>query len=63
MANNFSGKDGQTIPEMTVDFVNKVSERYIELYERITGRKFEKSTNEDINQRIEGNCKEFLKRF
>ena len=63
MANDFSGKEGQTIPEMTADFVNNVSERYIELYEKITGRIFETPTSEDIHKRIEENCQEFLKRL
>jgi len=63
MANNFSGKDGQVVPTMSEDFVRQVSERYIELFEKITGRKFEKSTNENIHQRIEENCKEFLKMY
>ena len=42
MANNFQGKEGQTVPDMPDTFVNEVSERYIELYENITGKKFEK---------------------
>jgi len=63
MENNFSGKDGQTVPEMPDEFVNQVSERYIELYEKITGKKFEKPTNKNIQQRIEENCKEFLKKY
>jgi phosphoribosylaminoimidazole-succinocarboxamide synthase len=63
MGNNFSGKDGQTVPEMPDEFVNQVSERYIELFEKITGKKFEKPTNQNIQQRIEENCKEFLKKY
>ncbi|MGN7823941.1 phosphoribosylaminoimidazolesuccinocarboxamide synthase [Chitinophaga varians] len=42
MENGFQGKDGQKVPEMTDEFVNSVSERYIELFENITGRKFVK---------------------
>lgn len=42
MANGFQGKDGQQVPEMTDEFVNSVSERYIELFENITGQKFVK---------------------
>jgi phosphoribosylaminoimidazole-succinocarboxamide synthase len=42
MANGFQGKDGQKVPEMTDEFVNSVSERYIELFENITGQKFVK---------------------
>jgi len=47
MANGFQGKDGQQVPEMTDEFVNSVSERYIELFENITGQKFVK---EDVSQ-------------
>ena len=61
MANGFQGKEGQTIPEMTPEFVEQVSNRYIELYEKITGEKFQKAQNEDILSRIEGNVKNFLK--
>ena len=39
----FMGKEGQQVPEMTDDFINSVSERYIELYEHVTGRPFEKA--------------------
>ncbi|TVR77639.1 MAG: phosphoribosylaminoimidazolesuccinocarboxamide synthase [Chitinophagaceae bacterium] len=42
--NNFQGKEGQSIPEMTIEFVNMVSERYIELYEKMTDKKFEKQS-------------------
>lgn len=47
MANGFQGKDGQQVPEMTDEFVNSVSERYIELFENITGQKFVK---QDVSQ-------------
>ena len=53
--NGFQGKDGQKIPEMTEDFINQVSERYIELYEMITGDKFVKSDVTDVLKRVEGN--------
>ena len=46
------GKEGQTVPEMTEEYVNSVSERYIELYEHITGEKFTRSESDDINARI-----------
>jgi phosphoribosylaminoimidazole-succinocarboxamide synthase len=42
MENGFQGQEGQQIPEMTDDVVNRISERYIELYEKVTGRKFQK---------------------
>jgi phosphoribosylaminoimidazole-succinocarboxamide synthase len=61
MANGFLGQEGQKVPEMTESFVNEVSERYIELYERITGEKFRKADISDIPGRIEKNCREFLK--
>ena len=53
--NGFQGKDGQKIPEMTDDFVNQVSERYIELYEQITGDRFVKSDVTDVLKRVENN--------
>lgn len=53
--NNFQGKDGQVVPTMTADIVNSISERYIELYEQITGDKFLKNTSSDILNRIETN--------
>ena len=59
--NDFMGKEGQTVPEMTDEYVNSVSDRYIELYEHIVGDKFEKAQNEDIAARIEKNVKAFLK--
>lgn len=53
--NGFMGKEGQTVPEMTPEFCNEVSERYIELYEHVTGRKFEKAPEEHLAERIESN--------
>lgn len=50
IANGFQGKEGQHVPEMTEDVVNGISERYIELYENITGEKFVKSTNTNPNR-------------
>lgn len=61
MANNFQGRTGEKVPEMTDSFVNEVSERYIELYENITGEKFERADISDITTRIESNCRKFLK--
>jgi phosphoribosylaminoimidazole-succinocarboxamide synthase len=61
MENGFQGQAGQTVPEMTEDFVNQVSERYIELYERITGEKFVKADITNVPDRIEKNCIKFLK--
>jgi len=59
--NGFQGKEGQTVPEMSEEFVNSVSERYIELYENITGDRFEKSEVSKINARIESAVTNFIK--
>ena len=62
MANGFQGKEGQQVPEMTPEYVNSVSERYIELYEKVTGHKFEKAPeSEDLIKRIEKNVMNYLK--
>ena len=58
--NGFQGKEGQVIPEMDEAFVLSVSERYIELYENITGDKFVKSDLSDIQGRIDHNVRNFL---
>lgn len=60
IANGFQGKEGQQIPEMTEEYIASVSERYIELYEKITGEKFIKADVEDISTRIETNVLNFL---
>lgn len=60
MANGFQGKEGQKVPEMTESYVNEVSERYIELYEQITGKEFIKGDISDIHKRIEKNCTAIL---
>ncbi len=62
---NFMGKEGQQVPEMTPEFCNEVSERYIELYEHITGKTFEKAPEEHLADRIAANvlpCLEQLNR-
>ena len=61
MENGFQGKDGQTIPEMNEDFVDSVSERYIELYEKIAGDKFIKADSDDVLARVEKNINDYLK--
>ena len=58
---DFMGKPGQQVPEMTQEYVNSVSERYIELYEHIVGERFEKVECDDLAARIEKNVTEFLK--
>ncbi|MEG1498791.1 MAG: phosphoribosylaminoimidazolesuccinocarboxamide synthase [Bacteroidales bacterium] len=60
IANGFQGQDGQRIPEMTPDFVNQVSERYIELYENITGLKFERADTAGLVERVEKNVSDYL---
>jgi len=59
--NNFQGHEGQVVPEMNEALVLSVSERYIELYENITGDKFIKSDLSNIQERIETNIQNFLK--
>lgn len=58
--NGFQGKEGQEIPEMTDEYIQSVSERYIELYENIIGEKFSKADISDIDARIEKNVVAFL---
>ena len=60
MANGFQGQDGQQVPEMTPEIVSSITERYIELYENITGEKFVKAECEDVAARIESNVSKFL---
>ncbi len=58
--NNFQGKEGQQIPVMTEEKINEISERYIELYEQITGETFVKADVSDVLARIEKNVNDFL---
>ena len=58
--NGFQGKDGQEIPHMSEDFCNSVSERYIELFEHITGDKFVKEDVSDVMNRVESNILNYL---
>lgn len=60
MNNGFQGKEGQQVPEMTDEIVEGISARYIELYEQITGEKFEKAITENIEARIENNIIKYL---
>lgn len=60
IANGFQGKDGQMIPEMTDEYIESVSERYIELYENIIGEPFVKADVTNIQERIENNVNAFL---
>jgi phosphoribosylaminoimidazole-succinocarboxamide synthase len=61
MENGFQGKEGQQVPEMTETVVSSISERYIELYENITGEKFVKSNTDHLLDRIQNNVLEYLK--
>jgi phosphoribosylaminoimidazole-succinocarboxamide synthase len=58
--NGFQGKEGQQIPDMSSDYINLVSDRYIELYEKILGDSFIKADISNINNRIENNVLKFL---
>jgi phosphoribosylaminoimidazole-succinocarboxamide synthase len=60
--NGFQGKEGQEIPEMIPEYCESVSERYIELYENITGKKFVKSDISDVSERIGKNVEKYLNR-
>lgn len=62
ISNGFQGLEGQEIPFMSDDYIESVSERYIELYENITGEKFEKADVTHIHDRIEKNVLEFLQK-
>jgi phosphoribosylaminoimidazole-succinocarboxamide synthase len=58
--NGFQGLEGQKMPDIPDDFVEIISDRYIELYEKITGSHFSKSDTSDINNRIEVNVEDYL---
>ena len=60
ISNGFQGKDGQQIPDMDVPFIDSVSERYIELYEHITGDKFIKADATNVLNRVENNILDYL---
>ncbi len=63
MENNFMGKAGQNIPDMSNDIVEQISNRYIELYETIIGDNFERNITENINNRIFENVSLFIKNY
>ena len=58
--NGFQGKPGQQLPEMSDDYISSISQRYIELYEAITGKTFVKSSVEDLSERIQRNVENYL---
>lgn len=61
ISNGFQGLEGQQVPEMSDDYINSVSERYIELYENITGETFIKADVSNIQERIAHNVNSYLK--
>lgn len=61
MDNGFQGEPGQQVPEMTDEYCRSVSERYIELYEKIVGEKFVKADTDNLKSRIEKNITEYLR--
>ena len=61
--NDFQGLEGQTMPEVPESFVKMVSERYIELFEKVTGTKFVGDSSENPNARVQNNVDEFLKNY
>jgi phosphoribosylaminoimidazole-succinocarboxamide synthase len=63
MENGFQGKEGQKIPEMTPEFVKSVSDRYIELFEKITGQSFIPAGMMETSKRIEENCLHFVEKY
>jgi phosphoribosylaminoimidazole-succinocarboxamide synthase len=60
ISNGFQGLDGQKMPNMPDEFINLVSDRYIELYEKITGDKFHRAETERINARVEANSADWI---
>lgn len=60
MENGFQGRTGEQVPEMTDEIVQSISDRYIELYEKITGEKFVKADTDNLLERIEKNVTAFL---
>ena len=61
MDNGFQGQEGQQVPEMTEEVVAGITERYIELYEAVTGEKFVRAEADDVEKRIADNVSAYLK--
>ena len=55
MANDFQGKEGQQMPHMDDEFLESVTDRYVELYEKVTGKTFSKAPTDQLEQRIMDN--------
>jgi phosphoribosylaminoimidazole-succinocarboxamide synthase len=62
IANGFQGKEGQKVPAMSDDWVNEISDRYIELYEKVTGKKFERTPYDDIDADVKKAVEDYLKK-
>ncbi len=62
MENGFMGKEGQTMPDMPTEFIELVTTRYIELYEKISGDTFEKANQAEIEDRVFTNVEKFLEK-
>lgn len=62
ISEGFQGLDGQSLPEMNEDRIQSISDRYIELYENITGETFVKASSDAISERIQTNIEEYLKK-
>ena len=60
MENGFQGKPGQSIPEFTDDIIHRISDRYVELYEKLTGKSFERAPQDDLEARIFHNCEKAI---
>ena len=60
ISNGFQGLEGQTLPEMDEELITSISERYIELYENITGLPFEKASLTNLQERINKNVSNYL---
>jgi phosphoribosylaminoimidazole-succinocarboxamide synthase len=63
IANNFMGKEGQTVPEMTREWIEEISLRYIELFEQVTGKMFERQDYTHAEERMEKAVMDFLKTY
>ena len=61
MAGGFQGKEGQKVPEMTPEVVSGITDRYIELYNKLSDKPFERTECENVAARIEKNILDFLK--
>jgi phosphoribosylaminoimidazole-succinocarboxamide synthase len=62
IANGFQGKEGQVVPAMNEDWVNEISERYIELFEKVTGTSFVRHNNANLEAEIENAINNYLSR-